>query len=157
MANSPKIYATKLLLVLLLQDTTANLCCATESVTEQTCLTLIRTSCELSFGVPSVPRRGRQLGDNASPSCSCLLAVSHDSPSRLPTPLQHECACHALCPFRHRHTIACREYNLLCSTVILRSCRGRIARWRHALCSSLYTGHKSYLGSRKLYSGTMRV
>lgn len=53
-----------------------------------TCRTLIRTSWELSLGVPSVPSRGRQVGDKESPSCSCLLAESQVSPSKIPTPLQ---------------------------------------------------------------------
>ena len=53
-----------------------------------TCRTLIRTSWELSLGVPSVPSRGRQVGDRESPSCSCLLAESQVSPSKIPTPLR---------------------------------------------------------------------
>lgn len=53
-----------------------------------TCRTLIRTSCELSLGVPSVPSRGRQVGDRESPSCSCWVADSQVSPSKIPTPLQ---------------------------------------------------------------------
>ena len=53
-----------------------------------TCRTLIKTSWELSLGVPSVPSRGRQVGDRESPSCSCLLAESQVSPSKMPAPLQ---------------------------------------------------------------------
>ncbi len=40
-------------------------------ISKPTCLTLTRTSCELSLGVPSVPRRGRQLEESKSPSWSC--------------------------------------------------------------------------------------
>lgn len=94
-----------------------------------TCLTLIKTSCELSLGVPSVPSCGRQFGDKASPSCNCLLAESQVSPSKVPMPLQ-KCNIYAL-----QHSICQITQN---TTFAEEETRPELSGYAKVLSSTMY-------------------